>query len=168
MRNRLRSALVLCSGALVAATVLTTGGAFGQKAGSDISRGSDPSREDKADKAAFEGVCGACHPAGMVDDLRSESEWRETVEVMVKAGAKGTDDQFDRLTRFLLRNWTKVNVNTATASEIAPVLDVNEATARAIVKRRTESGSFQTIEELKKVPGVNAAKLEARKDRVVF
>src|SRR5437870_4531048 len=106
MRNRLRSALVLCSGAMAGATVLTTGNAFGQKAGSDLSRGSDPSREDKAEKAAFEGVCGTCHPSSMVDSLRSESEWRETVEVMVKAGAKGTDDQFDRLMRFLLRNWT--------------------------------------------------------------
>ena len=87
---------------------------------------------------------------------------------MVKAGAKGTDEQFDRLMRYLLRNWTKVDVNTATAAEIAPVLDVSDATAQAIVKRRTENGSFKTIEELKKVPGVNGARLEARKDRVVF
>jgi competence protein ComEA len=104
----------------------------------------------------------------MVNDIRSQSEWRETIDQMVKVGAQGTDKQFDRVMRFLLRNWTKVNVNTATAAEIAPVLEVSDATAQAIVRRRTENGSYRIIEELKRVPGVDAAKLEARRDRVVF
>ncbi len=120
-----------------------------------------------ADKAAFEAVCGACHPVSMASDFRSESDWKDTVAVMVKAGAKGTDEQFDELLRYLRDNLTKVNVNTATAAEIAPVLAVSEATARDIVKRRTEKGSFRTIDELK-LPGVDAAILEARKDRIVF
>jgi competence protein ComEA len=59
-------------------------------------------------------------------------------------------------------------VNTATAEEIAPVLAVSEATAREILKRRTAKGGFRTIEELKQLPGVDAAKIEARKDRIVF
>src|SRR6266513_3295168 len=148
MPSHRRSAVALWIAVVAGAGVLLTGGAFGQKTDSGISR------EAKADKAAFEGVCGTCHPASMVDGLRGESQWRETVELMVKAGAKGTDEQFDRLMRYLLRNWTKVDVNTATAAEIAPVLDVSDATAHAIETRRTENGSFKTIEELKKVPGV--------------
>lgn len=134
-------------------------------AGAALSQGS---RGDAADKAAFEVVCGACHPASMASDLRAEADWRDTVAVMVKAGAKGTEAQFDGLMRYLLRNLTKVNVNTATAAEIAPVLAVSEATARDIVKRRTEKGSFRAIEELKQLPGVDAAKLDGRKDRIVF
>ena len=139
-----------------ATAVLLCGGILGQ------------SREDAADKKAFEAVCGACHTVGMVTGLRSEPEWVETVEQMVKLGATGSDEQFDRLLRFLLRTLTKVNVNTATAPQIAPVLDVDEAVAAAIVKRRTEIGEFKGLEELKRVPGVNAAKIEARKDRIVF
>ena len=146
----------------IAALVLWTGSAGGQKAVPDASG------EDKADKAAFEAICGTCHLASMVNDMRSQSEWKETVDQMVKVGAQGTDKQFDRVMRFLLRNWTKVNVNTATAAEIAPVLEVSDATAQAIVRRRTENGNYKTIEELKRVPGVDAAKLEARRDRVVF
>ena len=146
----------------IAALVLFSGSASGQKGVSDASR------EDKADKAAFEAICGVCHLASMVNDMRSQSEWMETVDQMVKVGAQGTDKQFDRVMRFLLRNLTKVNVNTATAPEIAPVLEVSDATAQAIVRRRTENGSYKTIDELKKVPGVDAAKLEARRDRVVF
>ena len=153
MRYRYQSVLVLVFGAFAA---------LGQKAAPEASR------QDHEEKAAFEEVCGACHPVGMVDGIRSELEWRETVEQMMKVGAKGTDQQIDRAIRFLLRNMTKVNVNTATAPEIAPVLAVSDATAQAIVKRRTQNGSFKTIEELKKVPGVDAAKLEGRRDRVVF
>ena len=55
-----------------------------------------------------------------------------------------------------------------TAAEIAPVLDISDDTAESIVKRRAANGGFKTIEELKKIPGVNAAKLEARKDRIAF
>ena len=59
-------------------------------------------------------------------------------------------------------------MNTGTASRIAPVLDISEAVAEAVVKRRTEIGKFQALDELKKIPGIDAAKLEARKDRIVF
>ena len=150
------------SRALLAAMVLYSGSALGQKAVSDAGR------QDKADKAAFEAICGACHAASMADGLRSQSEWTETIDQMVKVGAKGTAGEFDRVMRYLLRNLTKVNVNTATAQEIAPVLEVSDAAAQAIVRRRTENGSYKTIEELKRVPGVDAAKLEARRDRVAF
>lgn len=147
----------------IAVLVFCAGEAHSQKTGAD-----KPSGGGTADKEAFEAVCGGCHPASMASDLRSESDWKDTVEVMVKAGAKGTGEQFDGLLRYLRDNLTKVNVNTATAAEIAPVLAVSETTARDIVKRRTEKGSFRAVEELKHFPGVDAATLDARKDRIVF
>jgi competence protein ComEA len=126
------------------------------------------SDQDKKDKAVFESVCGACHPAGMVDDIRSEQEWKETVDQMISIGAKADERQFESVMRYLLRTHTKININTATASEIAPVLAVTESTARAIVARRKEIGAFKTIEEVAKVPGVDAAQLQTRRDRIVF
>jgi competence protein ComEA len=126
------------------------------------------SQKPDADKAVFEAVCGACHPSAMAEDIRTQAEWKETVDLMVNAGAKGTPDQFKAIWRSLLNTWTKVNVNSASAAEIAPVLAVNEATAEAIVKRRADKGAFKTIEELKSVPGVDAAKLDERKDRIKF
>jgi len=124
--------------------------------------------EDRKDKAVFESVCGACHPPGMVDGIRSEQEWRETVDEMVDNGAKADERELESVIRYLLRNQTKVNINTATASEIAPVLAVSESTARAIVALRKEIGAFKTIEEIAKVPGVDSAQLHARRDRIVF
>lgn len=126
------------------------------------------SREDAADQAALKAVCGSCHSLAMVAGLRTESEWLDEIEQMVKIGAKGTDEQFERVIRVLLRTLTKVNVNTATAAEIAPVLDITDATAEAVVKFRSDKGNFKTLEDLKKVPGVDASILHQRKDRIVF
>lgn len=160
MPNRRLFSFVPGAGLLLMAVVLSTGTAFSQKAPSGGSSGEE--------KAAFEAVCGACHPTSVAEDMRSEAEWIETIEKMVSLGAKGTDGQFEALLRFLLRTRTKVNVNTAAAPEIAPVLDVSEAVAEAVVKRRTENGSFKNLSDLKKVPGLDAAKLESRRDRISF
>ena len=149
---------------MVAILTLCAGFAIAQ----DSRSGATTSREDTADNAAFKAVCGSCHALTMVTGFRTESEWLEEIEQMVKIGAKGTDEQFDRVLRVLLRTLTKVNVNTATAEEIAPVLDTNDVTARGVVKFRTDNGNFKTLEDLTRVPGLDAAKLNARKDRIIF
>jgi competence protein ComEA len=156
MRNRRQSAFVFVIGAFGALAVAS---AFDDQ---------KPAAQEEKDKATFEAVCGACHPVGMVDGIRSEVEWKETVEQMVGIGAKGTEQQLASVMRYLLRNQTKVNVNTATAPEIAPVLGISEATAQAVTRRRKEIGGFKTIQDLEKVPGVDSAKLESRRDRIVF
>ena len=127
-----------------------------------------PARTEAADKADFEAVCGACHTSSLVSDIRTETEWKDTVELMVSLGAEGTGEQMEAVMRVLLRTLTKVNVNTAPATQLPLVLDVSEATAQAVVKYRAEHGKFKSLADLKRVPGIDAAKLEARKDRVAF
>ena len=123
---------------------------------------------DRLDTATFRAICGSCHAITLVEGLRTESEWREEVDQMIKIGARCTDEQLQRVMRVLTRTLTKVDVNTAQARQIAPVLGLSDATAEALVKRRTENGAFKTIEDLKKVPGVDPVKLEARKERIMF
>ena len=125
-------------------------------------------RSETADKADFETVCGACHTSSMVSDIRTEPEWRDTVEHMVSLGASGTSEQMEAVMRVLMRTMTKVNVNTAPAEQLPLVLGISDTAARALVKYRAEHGNFKTLDDLKKVSGVNAATLDARKDRVVF
>jgi competence protein ComEA len=120
------------------------------------------------DKTVFEKVCGKCHAATMVHDLKTEEEWSDTVDNMTGIGAKGTEEEFNAVLRYLSRNFTKVNINTATAAQIAPVLDIGETVAQAIVDFRTRQGAFSTLGDLAKVPGLDAKKLEARKDRIAF
>jgi competence protein ComEA len=163
MRARRRYVLLVDIGLLLGTTALCIAQAPAPKPASSAS-----ARGMAADKADFETVCGACHTAGMVSDIRTEGEWKETVELMVSIGASGTGRQMEAVMRVLLRTLTKVNVNTATAVQLPLVLDISEATAQAVVRYRARHGNLKTLDDLKKVPGINAAKLDARKDRVVF
>jgi competence protein ComEA len=104
----------------------------------------------------------------MVHDLKTEEEWGETVDNMASIGAKGTEEEFNAVLRYLSRNFTKVNINTAAAEQIAPALDISEAAAQAIVDYRTGKGPFATLSDVAKVPGLDAKKLEDRKDRIAF
>ena len=142
---------------IVLACVFTVGGAIGQKPGSD-----------PEDQMTYRAICGSCHGTSLVEGLRTEQEWREEVAQMVKIGARGTEAQFETVFRVLARTLTKVNVNTAEAERLAPVLDVSAATALEMVKRRASAGGFKTLEELKRIPGVDPVKLEARKERILF
>ena len=40
--------------------------------------------------------------------------------------------------------------------------------AALIIQYRAKNGDFKSIDDLKKVPGVDVAKIEAKKDRLVF
>src|SRR4051794_36819042 len=99
----------------------------------------------------------------MGSDLKTEGEWAETGDNMVSLGAKGTRADFERVLRYLALNLTKVNVNTAAAAQIAPVLAITEKTAQAVVDYRARKGNFAGLEDLKRVPGLDASKLEERK-----
>jgi len=61
-----------------------------------------------------------------------------------------------------------VNVNTAPAIEMESRLSLKRSQAAAIIAYRTKNGKFKSIDDLKKVPGVDAAKIEAKKVRIVF
>ena len=47
-------------------------------------------------------------------------------------------------------------------------LSLKRSEASAILRYRKEHGDFKSIEDLLKVPGIDAAKIEAKKDRLVF
>jgi competence protein ComEA len=125
-------------------------------------------QSEAADKVTFQKICGNCHASSMVSDFKTEAEWSETVDQMVSIGAKGTAEEFNRVLRYLAYNYTRVNVNTATAAEIAPVLGVSEPMAQTVVDYRMHNGSFASVDDLKKVPGLNSTELDARKARIAF
>ncbi|SPF35982.1 conserved hypothetical protein [Candidatus Sulfopaludibacter sp. SbA4] len=62
----------------------------------------------------------------------------------------------------------RINVNKARAIELESGLTLKRSEAAAIVDYRTKHGDFKSIEDLKKVPGIDAAKIEAKKDRLTF
>ena len=60
----------------------------------------------------------------------------------------------------------KININTASASELTSLDGVGDATATKIIAYRQENGSFSAIEDIKKVSGIGDKKFEAIKDHI--
>ena len=117
---------------------------------------------------AVQTVCGRCHSTAVfLDKPRSWDRWNDVFADMTQRGANGTDEQLERVTTYFLENLTIVNVNTSPAEEIAGVLGVGDDVAGAIIARRQRQ-PFDNLAELRAVPGVDSAKLELRKSRILF
>jgi competence protein ComEA len=123
-------------------------------------------------KAALLRVCKGCHPPETVAAKRhSREEWEEVVVQMLNAGATGSDDDLNLVVDYLTEHFNKaakVNVNKATVSEIVEALGLSSKDGNAIVAWREKNGAFQTAQDLKKVPGIDAAIIEAKKDQLQF
>ena len=114
-------------------------------------------------------VCKECHgPESVLGQLKTREEWSKTLDEMASNGASGTDEEWHQILDYLATHYSLIFVNTATAEALESTLDVPAAAAEAIVSVRTEQGALKTIDELKRVPGVDALKVDARKDRLVF
>ena len=120
------------------------------------------------DREAVEAVCGHCHTTAVfLNKPRSWDRWNDVFADMTQRGAKVTDQQLEKVTRFFLENLTLVNVNTSGSEELAGVLGVSDEVAQVIIERR-ERRRFDNLAELRAVPGVNPDKLEKRKARILF
>ena len=60
----------------------------------------------------------------------------------------------------------KININTATAEELAQLDRVGPKYAERIVAYRTENGPFKAPEEIMQVAGIGQKTYEANKDRI--
>ena len=115
-------------------------------------------------------VCGACHSAENVAGMaKTREEWGALVGEMVADGAQGTDDEFNEIVDYLAAHFPKmINMNKVTATDLANGLELSAKDAEAIVHYREEKGSFKSVEDVEKVPGIDAKKIEAKKDRLTF
>src|SRR5262245_14247676 len=114
-------------------------------------------------------ACKECHgPESVLGQLKTRDEWSKTLDEMAANGATATDEEWNAILDYLDAHYSLILVNTAPAKDLAVKLDVPAEVAEAVVRTRTEKGKFTSIDELKKVPGLDAAKLDPRKDRLIF
>ena len=117
-------------------------------------------------------LCGNCHAADTVASTRHTRDgWREVIDRMVAAGAKGTEQELTTVleyltTQFPAQEQKALNLNTATAIELESVAGLLRKEAAALIAHREKNGPCKQLEDLKKVAGLDYKKIEARKARL--
>jgi competence protein ComEA len=118
-------------------------------------------------KAEVLKICLDCHDQDTITaDNRTREAWKKTIAKMVDRGAEGTDEQFEAIIAYLSKNFGRVNVNKATAEEIASSIDFSAKEAETIVTYREKNGPYKNWRDLTKVEGLDAARVEAKKDHI--
>ena len=128
---------------------------------------------DGAGKEVTVRICGTCHPSARGASVRLTREgWQDVIAKMVSLGAKGTDDELAAVLDYLATNFKgdapkPVNLNTAPAIDLESVAGLLRKEAAALIAYRTKHGPCKTLDDLKKVPGVDFRKINRRRDRLV-
>jgi competence protein ComEA len=119
-------------------------------------------------------LCAQCHELERTTSQRQDKAgWQETVNKMASLGMAGKDTEMAAVVDYLAEHFpadavSKLNVNTAMAIDFESALALRRSQAAAIIEYRTKNGNFKSLEDLKKVPGLDPANLDAKKDRLAF
>jgi competence protein ComEA len=118
-------------------------------------------------------VCSKCHsPLILLANPRTREAWEDTITKMAGLGAEATDAEFSDILDYLSANVNpdtmKVNVNRATSTTLQSALTLTPKDADAIIAYRAKNGDFKTLDDLKKVPGVDTKKIDDHKDKLTF
>ena len=125
-------------------------------------------------KAEVAQMCGSCHDLNKAVSLRQDRNgWGATLLKMVNFGMEANDEQLNTMLGYLVDNYPPqqlppVNINTARAIQLEARLTLKRSEAAAIIKYRNEHGKFASIEDVMKVPGIEAAKIAEKKDSIAF
>ena len=121
-------------------------------------------------------VCTQCHDIEAIPRLHySRADWTSLVFSMKDMGADATAAELDEIIDYLAKNFgkgqaagKKVNVNSASATDLESGLGFSAKESELIVQYRGKNGNFKDVSGLLKVEGVDAAKVQAAKEKMEF
>lgn len=89
---------------------------------------------------------------------------------MLQEDTDVTEPDVDTIVAYLAKNFpiVRINVNKARALDLETGLELTAKESEAIVQYREAKGNFKTLDGLKKVPGLDAVKIESKKDLLEF
>ena len=125
-------------------------------------------------RAAVIRVCGKCHSPEKAASLHQRrSQWEDTIVKMVKLGAEGSDEELEAILNYLSTHFATeipgpLDINTARAVDMEAGLLLLRSQAKAVVEYRSVNGPFKSIDDLRKVPGLDFRAIESKKSRIVF
>ena len=124
-------------------------------------------------KAELLKVCGGCHQPERSAAVRLTREgWEGVIADMMQRGAKGTETEFAAVLDYLATHFLgdaprPLNINRASNLELESVAGLTRKEAAAVLAWLEKAGPCKSLDELKKVPGLDYKKIEARKDFLV-
>jgi competence protein ComEA len=129
---------------------------------------------DGAGRAETERLCKQCHELSRVTSMRQDRDgWIATMTKMAAAGMKSNEKDYAAVLNYLSEHFPadavmKVNVNTASAIELESGLSLRRSQSAAVIAYREKNGPFKSLEDLKKVPVLDAGMLDEKKNRIAF
>lgn len=129
---------------------------------------------DGPGRSEMEKLCKNCHElARSVSKRQDRDGWLATMSKMAAFGMKGTEDEHKVIVEYLTQNFGAdalplIKVNEASAIQLESALGLRRSQAAALIAHREKNGKFKSLADLKKIPGIEAAKFETKKDRLVF
>ena len=98
------------------------------------------------------------------ENEQSQNMIDETSQYITSASGEGQEEQTSRQSE--LKESQKININTATQTELETLPGIGPSTSLKIVNYREENGKFKNIEDIKEVSGIGDAKYESIKDLI--
>ena len=119
--------------------------------------------------------CSNCHEPERATSLHQDKDsWDATISAMVSRGMEvKSDADYNTILDYLSKAFPAdapkpLNINSASAIEMESALSLLHSQALLIVTYRDKNGKFKTLDDLKKVPGLDFSKVEAKKERIAF
>ena len=88
--------------------------------------------------------------------------------ININSSGKGQNVKNDRNNVSIMKNNSKININTANISELKQITGIGESTANKIIDYRENVGKFKKIEDIKEVKGIGDAKYESLKNKITI
>jgi competence ComEA-like helix-hairpin-helix protein len=130
---------------------------------------------DGPGKPIIQRSCDGCHRAeAMVDYHKTPEEWDTIVRRMIGRGAAVQGGEVDTLIAYLSKSFPKIedasklNINKATADDLAKVMGLTPEEAKAVVDYRDRHGSYRAWGEMLVIYGVDGRKIQAAKDKISY
>jgi len=122
--------------------------------------------------------CTTCHPPDQFTKYHhTPEEWQAIITRMGSRIPGAAKKDLDTVLQYFVTNFPKVdkpedagkvNMNKATAEEIATGLNLTAAEAEAIVHYRETHGQFKEWKDMLIIYGVNGKKIRDRQDKMAF
>lgn len=128
---------------------------------------------DGPGKQQFLQICGMCHgPENVLGQNMDAAGWTDVINQMISNGAQGSDADFSAILNYLVTNFgptpAHVAINKATAGNLQAWLNFPADQAQAIVDYRTKNGDFKSLDDVKKVPGVDPKLLDSVASKLTY